>query len=105
MPRLPITRPLKTDVTANDTPVIVPTMPLARSRRSSGTSSVTHVDIAMLRIWPATEPSRVRLVITQNIGLLRLSRSSAGTIRNTAVAPMNPSAMIAVASTIDGCLR
>ena len=58
-----MTRPLNTDVTANDTPVIVPTMPLARSRRSSGTSSVTHVDIAMLRIWPATEPSRVSPVM------------------------------------------
>ena len=42
-------RPLNTDVIANDTPVTVPTMPLARSRRSSGTSSVTHVDSAMLR--------------------------------------------------------
>ena len=69
-----MTRPLKTDVTANDTPVTVPTMPLARSRRSSGTSSVTHVDIAMLRIWPATEPSRVRPVITQNSGLRRLQQ-------------------------------
>ncbi len=35
-----MTSPLNTDVTANERPVIVPTMPLARSRRSAGTSSV-----------------------------------------------------------------
>ena len=45
-----MTRPLKTEVTANDTPVTEPTIPLARSRRSAGTSSVTHVDMAMLRM-------------------------------------------------------
>ena len=45
-----MTRPLKTDVIANEMPVTVPTIPLARSRSASGTSSVTQVDIAMLRI-------------------------------------------------------
>ena len=47
MPRPPMTRPLNTEVSANDSPVTVPTMPLAWSRWSSGTSSVTLVDRAM----------------------------------------------------------
>ena len=72
---LPMTRPLNTEVIANETPVTVPTMPLARSRRSSGTSSVTHVDRAMPRICPATEPSSVTPTSTQNHGLRRRSRS------------------------------
>ena len=50
MPRPPMTRPLKTEVMAKETPVTVPTRPLARSRRSSGTSSVTQVERAMPRI-------------------------------------------------------
>ena len=57
---LPMTRPLNTEVMAKDTPVTVPTMPLARSRRSSGTRRVTQVDRAMPRIWPATEPEQRR---------------------------------------------
>ena len=64
-----MTRPLNTDVIANDTPVTVPTMPLARSRRSSGTSSVTHVDRAMPRICPATDPTSVAATSSQNHGL------------------------------------
>ena len=59
MPKFPITRPLNTEVTANEMPVTVPTIPLARSRPSSGTRRVTQVDMAMLRIIPATQPARV----------------------------------------------
>ena len=81
-----MTRPLNTDVMANDTPVTVPTRPLALSRRSSGTSSVTHVDMAMLRICPATEPSSVKPASTQNSGLRSCSRSSAATTTKTTVA-------------------
>jgi hypothetical protein len=45
-----MTMPLNTEVMAKEMPVTVPTRPLARSRRCSGTSSVTVVDSAMLRI-------------------------------------------------------
>ena len=100
-----MTRPLNTEVIANDTPVTVPTRPLALSRRSSGTSRVTHVDIAMPRICPATEPSNVKPASTQNNGLRSCSRSAAGTARNTTVAAAKLSVVIVVASTIDGCLR
>ena len=86
IPRLPMTRPLKTDVIANETPVTVPTIPLARSRRSSGTSSVTHVDSAMPRICPATEPSSVSATSIQNHGLRIRSTWSASTARNRTVA-------------------
>ena len=72
-------KPLKTEVMAKETPVTVPTRPLALSRRSSGTSRVTQVDSAMLRIIPATEPSNVKPMRTQNQGLRRRRRSSAGT--------------------------
>ena len=44
-----MTRPLKTDVMVKDTPLIVPTMPLALSRRSSGTRRLTQVDRAIPR--------------------------------------------------------
>ena len=43
--------------------------------------------------------------MTQNSGLRSSSRSSAGTARNTSVAPTNVTVLIDVASTIDGCLR
>ena len=100
-----MTSPLNTDVMANDTPVTVPTRPFALSRRSSGTSSVTHVDMAMPRMWPATEPSSVNPVSTQNSGLRSCSRSPDGTARNTTVAAAKEIVVIVVASTIDGCLR
>jgi hypothetical protein len=56
MPDIPIRRPLITDVTRNASPVTVPTIPLARSRSGSGTSSVTTVDIAMPRMLPTITP-------------------------------------------------
>ena len=92
MPSWPMTRPLNTDVTANDTPVTVPTMPLARSRRSSGTSSVTHVDMAMLRIIPATDPASVAPTRIQNQGASSWSSSSASTSTNTIAASPKHSA-------------
>ena len=68
IPGPPITRPLKTDVMAKEMPVTVPTKPLALSRRPSGTSSVTHVDSAIPRMLPATEPSSVAPTSTQSAG-------------------------------------
>ena len=101
-----MTSPLNTDVTANDTPVTVPTMPLARSRRSSGTSSVTHVDMAMLRIIPATDPASVAATRIQNHGpsssqqVVRCRRA-----RYTIAASPKQSADSEVASTMAVCLR
>ena len=40
--------PLATDVRPNAIPIVVPNIPFARSRRSSGTMSATSVGIAML---------------------------------------------------------
>ena len=68
MPSMPITSPLNTEVTASATPEIVPTSPLALSRRSSGTSNVTQVDSATPRRLPATEPTSVEPTISQNQG-------------------------------------
>ena len=97
--------PLNTEVMAKDTPVTVPTRPLARSRRSSGTSSVTVVDRAMLRIWPATEPSSVQATSTQNHGLRSRRRSPARTDANTAVATAKHTSDAAVVLTSAVCLR
>ena len=74
----------------------VPTRPLARSRRSSGTSSVTHVDRAMPRIWPATEPSSVSADQQPEPRAARAaSRSSASTATNTTVAATKQTGEIA----------
>jgi hypothetical protein len=105
MPRVPTTRPLNTEVIANDTPVTVPTSPLARSRRSSGTRSVTQVESTMLRIEPATDPIRVSATSTHNHTPRRRSRSGAGTATNTSVARAKHAADAPVASTIAACLR
>src|SRR3712207_1746231 len=105
MPRPPMTRPLNTDVIANDTPVTVPTMPFARSRRSSGTSSVTHVDRAMLRMWLATDPSNVMPINTQNHGPRSRSRSSRSTATKTAVAMTKHTTETELASDIAVFLR
>ena len=40
--------PLATEVRPNAIPMVVPNIPLARSRRSSGTRNATSVGIAML---------------------------------------------------------
>ena len=105
MPSPPMTRPLNTEVRANDTPVTVPTMPLARSRRSSATSRVTLVDRAMPRIWPATEPSSVTVTSSQNHGLPRRSRSLASTARNTIVATAKLTVESPVVTIMAVCLR
>ena len=100
-----MTSPLKTDVIAKDTPVVVPTMPLARSRRSAGTSRVTQVDSTMLRSPPATDPTRMSATNVQNQGLRRLSTEPASTSTNMAVASVKQMVEVAVVRTIAWCLR
>ena len=58
-----------TDVTRNETPVEVPTSPLARSRTSAGMSRVTHVGSAMPKRLPAMTPSITMTMNTQSIRL------------------------------------
>ena len=102
-----MTRPLNTEVMANDTPVTVPTMPLALSRRSSGTSSVTQVDRAMPRMLPghrAEQREARRAARTTGCG----SRSSVVGVDGDEDArwPARSSdGEIVVASTIAACLR
>ena len=59
-----------TDVTRNPTPDTVPTSPFARSRSSAGTSRVTSVVVAIVRMLPATTPS---MTSTTNTHSSRLS--------------------------------
>ena len=49
--------PLITEVTRNETPMVLPTSPFARSRRSSGIRAVTRVDSAIPRMLPAITPT------------------------------------------------
>jgi hypothetical protein len=85
--------------------LIVPTIPLALSRRSSVTSRLTQVDRAMPRIEPATEPPSVRATRTQNHTLVRLSSVPASTSTKSAVARPNVTTEIAVARSMAVCLR
>jgi hypothetical protein len=100
-----MTSPLKTDVSANETPLTVPTRPLARSRSASGTSSVTQVDRTMPRSCPATEPSSVEKTSSQNHGPRSCSRSFGSTARKTAVAIPKQVAETTVVSISASCLR
>ena len=61
-----------TDVTRNETPVEVPTSPLARSRTSAGISRVTQVGRAMPKRFPAMTPS---ITMTTNTHSRRLPGS------------------------------
>ena len=66
-----MTSPLNTAVTANAAPVTVPIWPFALARRSSGTSIVTHVDSAIVRIVPRVERGECL-----NVGVILLCRPS-----------------------------
>ncbi len=81
MPSSPMDRPLKTLVTMNASPCTVPTRPLALACLSTGTSSVTVVDSAMLRMFSMTAPSRMMPPNAQNIGLPRSSSADSGKSR------------------------
>ena len=61
-----------TEVTRKDTPVDVPTSPLARSRTSAGMSRVTQVGSAMPKRLPAMTPS---ITMTMNTHSSRLPGS------------------------------
>ncbi len=69
-------RPLITEVIRNVTPVVVPTSPLALSRRSSSISTVTRVISAMDRTFPAITPT---MEITMKIH----SRTLAGSVKTS----------------------
>jgi hypothetical protein len=73
---MPMSSPLITDVTRNETPDVVPTIPLARSRSASGTSNVTIVDIAMPRTLPTITPAISRSTNPQSIGLVGSRKGS-----------------------------
>ena len=80
-PSCPIARPDSTPVTSIVTPLTVPTMPLALTRRSDSISIVTQVDSANPRIIASSAPARIRRLNSQNHGLERSISSSSGTIR------------------------
>jgi hypothetical protein len=62
--------PLITEVTRNETPVVVPTRPLARSLRSSEIDTVTSVCKAIERMLPVITPN---IVITMKIHNVKLA--------------------------------
>ena len=74
-------RPLITEVTRNDTPMVVPTRPLALSRRSSGMSRVTRVGIAIERRLPVTTPTISSTTKTQSRTLAGSWNVSSGVSR------------------------
>ena len=81
MPSWPIASPENTEVTANPSPLTMPTRPFTRARSSSAIISVTQVDRAMPRALSTTAPSRISPVKPRNAGLPIRSSSEAGTIR------------------------
>ena len=66
MPSRATSSPLITDVASRVTPVVVPTSPLARSRRSGSISRVTMVIIAIPRTLPAITPNIASTTNTHN---------------------------------------
>ena len=89
MPSRPIARPLNTLVTMNATPCTVPTRPFAFACRSTGTSSVTVVDSAMLRMFSTTAPNRMMPENSQNHGPPRSSSADSGCSRYSTPAMRN----------------
>ncbi len=86
MPAKPISSPLITEVTRYETPMIEPTRPFARSRRSAGTSKVTVVDMAMLRMLPAITASINTITKTQSSGSAGSVKCTWSTVRKRASA-------------------
>jgi hypothetical protein len=105
IPSMPTDRPLKTLVIMCASPVIVPTMPLARSRWASGISSVTVVDNAMLRSCPTTAPTRTRPANAQNHTPVQSATARVGTVRKTTAAPAKATRVTTVDTSIDVILR
>jgi hypothetical protein len=69
---------LITEVTRNDTPMVVPTRPFALSLRSSEIKRVTSVMSAIDRIFPAITPSIDNTMKTHNITLAGLVNVCSG---------------------------
>ena len=81
MPSRPIASPLNTLVTMKAMPCTVPTMPFAFACRSTGTSRVTVVDSAMLRMFSITAPKRMMPEKSQNHGPPMSSSADSGCAR------------------------
>ncbi len=89
MPSKPTAKPLNTLVTMKPSPWTEPTKPLALSRSSAGTSRVTVVDRAMLRMLSTTAPTRMTTTNTQNTGPVQSTRRSSGKATNSRPATTN----------------
>ena len=105
MPRSPMASPLNTLVTMNAMPCTVPTRPFALACRSTGTSRVTVVDRAMLRMFSTTEPKRMMPVNTQNHGPPRSRSADSGCVRYRTPATTNAASDTTLASTMTRYLR
>ena len=81
MPLAPTSRPLITEVTRNETPDVVPTRPLARSRLSGSIIAVTTVGSAMVRRLPAIMPVISSTTKTQSRTLVGSPNSERGVTR------------------------
>jgi hypothetical protein len=105
IPSRPTERPLKTLVTRKASPCTVPTMPFAFACLSTGTSSVTVVESAMLRSCSTTAPASITTAKIQNHGWVRSAiRSSPSRTKKMASTQNTPKAM-RVAHAITAFLR
>src|SRR5215212_471752 len=84
IPLAPTSSPLITEVTRKLMPDAVPTSPLARSRRLSGISTVTIVDMAIMRIFPAITPAINNTTKTHSTMLVGSRNRSSGVSRYSA---------------------
>ena len=90
MPKIPMLKPLNTLVTINPIPLTVPTRPLALALFSAGTSNVTVVDSAILRMLPATAPAKITPENSQSSGPDTSSRTVSPQTKN--IMPANKNA-------------
>ncbi|SUE29271.1 Uncharacterised protein [Nocardia farcinica] len=81
MPFQPTSSALATEVTRCETPVAVPTSPLARSRTRSSNSAVTIVGSAIPRTFPLITPVISSTMNSHSHALPGSRHSSAGVTR------------------------
>ncbi len=105
MPSSPSASPENTLVTMNASPCTVPTRPLALACRSVGTSRVTVVDSAMLRMFSTTAPSSTMAANTQNHGCPRSTSVDSGNSRYRMPATRNAARVARLDTTMTRCLR
>ncbi len=74
-------RPEATPAPEDDSPMIMPLTPFARSRRSAGTRMVTMVGRAMVRILLMTTPRSTAVTKIQSLTLPALVKASGGVER------------------------